>query len=526
MQLFRATAVAACAMLCVLAGSAQAGPLVPDPLTVEASTTNPLSGCPGDNLGQVYVDSEVEPWVAVNPTNPLNIVGFYQQDRYSNGGSKGNVAAVSTNGGTGWAQTVPPQRTRCTGGPNAIFERASDPWVDFSPNGTLHSMSLVLDPDPPGGGFGDNAMVYNRSTNGGLTWEAPDTLRQDTNPRWLNDKNSLTADPNDSDFVYAVWDRLETPAGEIQSSPQGAENIFGLGFKGPIWFARSTNNGSDWEQARPIYTPPANNQTIGNQIVVEPDTAGELDGTLFNFFNEPLVRPRFRALLSYITSDDHGASWSPKASRVAQLVPMDRVREDGVIDVEGETEGDPCPDPSDANACPIRTADILFDVAVDPVNGNLYAVWQDARFDGFTHDSIAFTQSTNGGQSWSAPIKVNATPESEPVNDQQAFTPSVHVEDGSVTVTYYDFRNNGQGDGVLGTDQWAIHCDGDCSDEASWTGEVRVTPETFDMRIAPFARGYFVGDYEGLASDGIDFISFFSQTHANETSAFFRRLNH
>jgi hypothetical protein len=44
------------------------------------------------------------------------------------------------------------------------------------------------------------------------------------------------------------------------------------------------------------------------------------------------------------------------------------------------------------------------------------------------------------------------------------------------------------------------------------------------MRDAPFARGWFVGDYVGLASDGNEFMSFFSQTHADETSAFSSRL--
>src|SRR5829696_446511 len=308
----------------VIAPAAQAGPLIASS-PVEASTSNPLAACPADNLGVVFPDSEVEPWVDVNPANPDNIVGFYQQDRYSNGGSKGDVAAVSMDGGDTWTQTVPPQRARCTG-PGDFFERASDPWLSFGPDGVLHSMSLVLDPDPPGGGFGDSAMVYNRSTDGGLHWEAPITLRQDTDPRYLNDKNSITADPNDANYVYTVWDRLQTARGEIQSSPQGAENVFGLGFKGPIWFARSTNNGLNWEPAREIYSPPANNQTIGNQIVVQPD------GTLYDFFTEPLVRPKFRALLSFITSDDQGATWDAKATRVAQLAPMDRVREDGVID--------------------------------------------------------------------------------------------------------------------------------------------------------------------------------------------------
>ena len=40
------------------------------------------------------------------PHQPLNIVGFYQQDRYSNGGAKGNVAAVSMNGGLTWRQVA------------------------------------------------------------------------------------------------------------------------------------------------------------------------------------------------------------------------------------------------------------------------------------------------------------------------------------------------------------------------------------------------------------------------------------
>jgi hypothetical protein len=86
------------------------------------------------------------------------------------------------------------------------------------------------------------------------------------------------------------------------------------------------------------------------------------------------------------------------------MVPMDRVREDGVIDTE---PGVTCPDPTDQGACPIRTADILFDVAVNRTNGNLYAVSQDARPSGLRYDTIVFTQSLNGGLTWSNPVRVN-----------------------------------------------------------------------------------------------------------------------
>src|SRR5438067_12670246 len=46
--------------------------------------------------GKVFPNSEVEPQVAVDPNNPMHVVGVWQQDRWSNGGSRGLVAGVST----------------------------------------------------------------------------------------------------------------------------------------------------------------------------------------------------------------------------------------------------------------------------------------------------------------------------------------------------------------------------------------------------------------------------------------------
>ena len=334
-----------------------------------------------------------------------------------------------------------PNDTRCTGG---FFQRSSDPWISFGPDGTLHAMSLVTDPDV-GAAFGANGMTYNRSTDGGLTWEPAIRLVTDPVGRFLNDKNSITADPNDADFVYAVWDRLQVSEGSIINP----ENVVGLGFKGPIYFTRTTDGGDTFEPARKIYETGANKQTLGNQIVVRPQ------GELFNFFADITNSSNRRGgigpvKLSYIRSDDRGETWT-KPTRVDDMIPMSLIREDTPIDVEAV----PCPDPSDNGACPIRAGDLLPEVAVNPVNGNLYAVWMDARFDGglfvVDHDNIAFTQSTDGGQTWSAPIKVNKTPTGEPNFDQQAFTPSVHVDDnGTVTVTYYDLRNNTAGPGDPG----------------------------------------------------------------------------
>ena len=93
--------------------TAYAVPLSASP-PVDASVGNPLAGCPPDGSGTNFPDAEVEPWVEVNPTNGVNVVGVYQQDRYSNGGAKGMTAAVSFDGGVTW-----PPMLRCPTTPAA-----------------------------------------------------------------------------------------------------------------------------------------------------------------------------------------------------------------------------------------------------------------------------------------------------------------------------------------------------------------------------------------------------------------------
>jgi len=511
-------------VLTASASNFTAGPLK------QATGASPFANCTADNVGSqpgtVFLNSEVEPWVDVNPTNPRNIVGSVQQDRWSNGGARGLVAAVSFNGGNSWQTVVIPKITVCSGGSVANggdFKRATDPWLTFSPNGHLYQFSLSLDIEtPPGseGGFGKNAMLVSKSTDGGLTWSDPKTLIRDENPRFLNDKNSITADPTDSNFVYAVWDRLDVPPGAVMNP----ENVIGLGFKGPTYFARTTNGGQSWEPAHEIYNPAGNNQTIGNQIVVQPN------GTVINFFDEILNFRnddggfQFDLNLSLIRSTDKGATWPPgPAIRAAKMLPR-------FLFVPGCC-GIYDPETND----PVRTEDIIPEVAVDPNNGNLYAVWQDARFSNnrnFSNaslliDEVAFSMSTDGGFTWSTPVKINKTPTNIALGNRQAFTPSVDVSaDGTVSVTYYDFRNNDSG-ADLKTDYFIVHChpSSDCANPANWGNEIRLTNASFDMRQAPLARGFFVGDYEGLASNGNDFVAFFSQPHGSDpSSVFFRRV--
>lgn len=500
------------AVVLVSATGSGGGPFVPGPL-VQVSGSSPLAGCTADNVagqsGRVFLDSEVEPWVDVNPTNPDNIVGAFQQDRWSNGGARGLVAGVSHDGGATWANVVIPGISLCSGGD---YDRSTDPWVTFGPDGTVHQLALSFnDVAPPfeARDF-DHALLASKSTDGGLTWTPPVEVIRDLDANVFNDKQSITADPHDSRFVYAVWDRLLFPSSERASVISG---FVSSAFRGPTWFARTEDGGATWEPARQIFDPGQENQTIGNQIVVLPD--GDLVD-VFDLIQVASNKGQIRGLnVALIRSEDRGDTWGPQA-RSGKIDPIVVDRLDTIGNFDPET-GDP-----------VRTGDIIPDAAVAP-NGDLYVAWQDARPNGGQADAIVVSKSTDGGFTWSRFVKVNQTPTGLAIGNQQAFTPSVHVAtDGTVAVTYYDFRNNDAGVD-LKTDYFAIHCHPSatvsCTSSGDWGDEIQVTDTSFDMRQAPFAGGFFTGDYEGLASNGSVFLPFFSQSHQTDpASVFFRRV--
>jgi hypothetical protein len=89
-------------------------------------------------------------------------------------------------------------------------------------------------------------------------------------------------------------------------------------------------------------------------------------------------------------------------------------------------------------------------------------------------------------------------------------------------VTYYDLRSNTSAPG-LSTDYWLVRCSANCASSGSWTNESHVGGP-FDLEQAAFARGYFVGDYEGMTTSGNVFQPFFGMAvnrATNPSDAFF-----
>jgi hypothetical protein len=476
-------AISASVLVVVPAGTAAAYSYTVGP-AVLASGPSPFAGC---TVGQmfpgsvVYPNTELEPFVAVNPTDPNNIVGAFQQDRCNDGGAHGLVASRSTDGGTSWAESFA-AFSACAGGtgPNA-YERASDPWVTFDPAGNAYQISLSVSDQQA-----TSAILVSKSPDGGATWGPPTTLIRDTSGLHFNDKESITADPTRPGYVYAVWDRGTFP-GEPRSPVSEARSF---AFRGQPIFARTTDGGAHW--STPVAMSNQNMSTIGHQIAVLPD--GTLVDAYMDFHGSGQQPSPNQAFEAVMISRDAGLHWS-QPIKISNYVFPPSCGPELVCD----------PDTGQ----PVRAGTYLPDIAVDRTSGAVYVAWADARFSGGTRPDIVLSRSTDGGRTWSIPVQANQTPA-----PAAAFNATVEVSgDGTVGVLYYDFRNNTAGPGAT-TDVFLAHShDGG----ATWSEQHLGGP--FDMENAPFARGYFLGDYQGLTAIGRDFLAFFSVSTAADNSA-------
>jgi hypothetical protein len=491
-----------------LLNGASLGPLV------QVSGVSPLLFDTSDIAGQsgrAFLNSEVEPQVAVNPADPRHVVAIWQQDRWSGTSARGLVAAVSHDAGASWDVVPIPGFSPVLGG---AFSRYSDPWVTFGPGGQLYAAALAVTTVGPFPAH--SAILVTRSLDDGHSWAPPTSLAEthtdpSSNPiDLLQDKETITADPLRPGYAYAIWSRLNQP-----SDGAGFNAFHGLAFRGDILFARTTNGGATWQTS--VLSAPSNNEGgIGHQIVVMPATSAhpgrlvDVYGAFQGSDSQPTHSARDKVKVIY--SDDAGLTWSEPAV-IADMLDAPVTHPD--------------------NGGPIRVGEPIPDVAVDPRNGNLYAVWLDTRFSSKkdTFDSVALAVSRDGGATWSQPIRVNQTPTANVAlpGNRQAFVPDVAVTDnGVVGVSYYDFRNNTPAAG-LPVDHWLARATGNPADPASWTGggEVRLTTFSSDMENAPVSRGFFLGDYEGLAAAGDRFYTLFAQAgpgSADPSNIFFRAV--
>jgi len=463
---------------------------------VLVSTSNPFAGCTIGSAGPGsvnYPNTEVEPFVAVNPTDPANIIGVYQQDRWNDGGAHGLVAARSLDGGTSWALNFA-NFSKCASA-TSPFNRSTDPWVSFDSAGRAYQISLGIDSLA----LNLSGVEVATSIDKGASWSAPVRLITDNNSINFNDKESITADWRPvvgAGKAYATWIRGDLP-GWDNISPIGA--AFSYAYRGLPMFSMTEDGGATW--STPVSMTNSNIYVQGNQIVVLPD--GTLVDVAAVLFRGSGVQPTSTQYFwTAMISKNGGKTWGAPI-KIAPLGTALLTNPD-------------IPNPTTFDET-VRAGDYLPDVAVDKNTGAIYMVFANNIGGGINH--VMLTKSTDGGKQWSTPVDV--TPNT---GANHSFNGTVEVtDDGVVAVMFYDFRNNTVGtlpDATpLVTDVWLTHShDGG----ASWSEQHVFGP--FDMENAPVARGWFLGDYQGMAgindpTGGDDLLLFFSVTDGTDPSA-------
>jgi hypothetical protein len=427
------------------------------PLTAEELTTS----------GSVALDSQAEPMVSVNQSNRANVVGFWQEDRWTSGGSRNLVFGTSFDGGQTWANSALQGVGILAGGE---FQRLTDPWVDFGPSNRVYAFSLGFDDTGP-----DNGLFVSTSTDGGLTWGSPVAVIVDRRFEFFNDKNALAVDDWSSSphrgNVYLAWDRLiEDPLGQP----------FVGTFTGPAMFARSTDGGASFSTPEVLFETGTNKQTIGNVPVAFPNGHVAVLGT---YFDNGSLGKNSQHLWVTLSTDGGQTFSAPRLVMDMQSLP-----------VPGLRTGDTVP---------------AFAVAAD---GTLYATWQDVRFSKDKRTDVLVTSSQDEGRTWSTPVKANDTPAAA----QDAFTPAIAVDTrGRVGILYYDLRDDtSTKDAAFMTAEWLTTS---TNRGRTWSASRRVTP-TFDHAAAAPSGGFFLGDYQGLDAAGTAFQPFFAANLALQAS--------
>lgn len=386
--------------------------------------------------------TQAEPSLHVDPADPNHLVAGWQENRFPDGGAQALGVSVSFDGGRSWTESLLPGLTLASEG---RWERASDPWVSFGPDGEIWYSSLLFNDSDP-----SNAVGVSRSTDGGLTWAPP--VEVGFAPLDFNDKEAVTVDTfPDSRFfgrVYVAWDVNQTDASGQAFVAQ------------KLVVARSKPNGRGFKRPKRVRRSAVN---VGVVPKVGPD------GTVYLIW-AGIEGPQGAGVpigLYFSRSRNGGRRWSPPR-RIAEIMSL------GIADIRG---GSGLPS---------------FDV--DPLSGRLLVAWEDARFAGV--DQAVLMSSDDGGESWGPVRPVSASPPDAP-----NFTVSVAADrQGDVAVSYMSLENDPDRRFLVDHYVRVSRDGGDTFGPAQ-----RANRRTFDIRRASQAFGFFLGDYMGLAGSDTAF---------------------
>ncbi len=397
------------------------------PHGLQQLTTQPFPRPPNVNTTQNGAPQN-ETTIAIDPDNSRNLVGGTNDYRY--GDAQAGVA-TSLDGGRTWsADTLNGLDTTL-----GKYDAQGDPAIAPYRGGVFYYAFIDFNR-----GDDQNRLGVARSNDGGVTWPQLGVVIDHPGPgaHDFEDKEYIAVDSTGGAFdgnVYISWTRFP-----VVGSTR-------------VMFARSLDGGASFSSPAQI-----SDSTIGYQGSV------------------PAVGPNGELYVAWLRSNriEIDKSFNGGMS----------FREDRLVAVISPQSFPPPGAFFRGNSFPT----IAVDRSGGPSNGNVYVAWGDGVGTGLGPD-VLFTRSTDGGRSWSQPIRV-----SDDENGSYQFFPWISVSpDGTIAVVFFDQRD------APGTRFYdttiARSFDGGLSFERNRC----VSTQTSDSFNDGFG-GSFIGDYNGLTS--------------------------
>lgn len=340
----------------------------------------------------------------------------------------------SSTGGSTWGGSY-----QGAGGSNS-----GDPTTAIGLNGRQY-VNFISDPGGQGIAYSDN----------GTTWS---TATVAPNPGSLADKNHMWID--------------NSPLSPYEGNLYTAWTDFGGTDDSEIKINRSTNDGVTW--STPVNISSAINAGSHNQGVnIQTGPNGEVYVAWAVYDGWPTDE----TAIGFTKSTNGGTSYAT-ATRIISNIK-------GIRTTETSKN-------HRVNSFPVMAVDI----SGGPNNGNIYIVWSNVGVPGTntgTNISVYMIRSTNGGTSWSTPVRVNQGPNTA---GKEAYFPwiSCDPETGVLSVIFYDDRNTTS----ASCEAWVAYS---LDAGNTWT-DFRVSDVSFTPSAIPGLAGGYMGDYLGITSKG------------------------
>ncbi len=336
----------------------------------------------------------------------------------------------TTNGGTTWlgGDTLPTHTN--------LGQFMSDPSVGIDLDGNLFFNTLLIG--------GTHEVVMARSTNNGTNWTQVSLPNASTG----NDKNHMTIDVNPGgafeNFLYTAYTDFNVAAPNVMLS-------------------RSINRGLSFSVPVPISGSVGAQFGQGVNLAVGPN--GEVYGTWSGYD----VFPTATTHLGFNKSTNGGSSWGTAVS----ITDVADIR--GTLNKGGNTIR--------VNSFP----SMAVDRSGGARNGWIYIVYPAKNP---TTPDVFLVRSTNGGSSWSTPLKVNQDVSSK---DQWFSWIACDPATGALYIVYYDSRNFPANDSAQVYVSTSL--DGGFTFE-----DVLISDQAFKPASIPGLAGGYSGDYIGVAA--------------------------